>query len=87
MEIEKDVALQQAFGQRIRYLRKQRHMSQEQLSVHLGVTVVSVSHLERGVHPPAFNKLGRLAKAFGIEVWELFVALEDPIPPSERLKS
>ena len=87
MEIEKDMALQAAFGKRVRHLRKRCNMTQEQLSVHLDVTVVSISHLERGVHPPAFNKLGRLAKAFQIEVWELFVALEDPVPPGEKLKS
>lgn len=87
MEIEKDLALQEAFGKRIRQMRKQRGMTQEELSVHLDVTVVSISHLERGVHPPAFNKLGRLATAFGIEVWELFVALENPVPPRKRLES
>lgn len=86
MELEKDMALQKAFGKRIRHLRKQRKLTQEQLSVHLDVTVVSISHLERGVHPPAFNKLGKLAKALGVEVWELFVALEDAVPPGGNLK-
>ena len=81
MELERDMALQQAFGQRVRQLRKQRGMTQEQLSVHLDVTVVSISHLERGVHPPAFNKLGRLAKAFQVEVWELFADLPLPTKP------
>lgn len=78
MELEKDMVLQAAFGKRIRQLRKQRGMTQEELSVHLDVTVVSISHLERGVHPPAFNKLARLAKAFQVEVWELFTDL--PLP-------
>jgi len=78
MDNEMEQEFLKAFGKHIRDLRRQRKMSQEQLSVHIGITVVSVSHLERGVHAPTFNKLGPLANAFGIEVWELFQGLAKP---------
>ena len=73
MDTEKNTDFLKEFGKRVRELRLKRKMTQEELSVHLEVTVVSISHIERGVHPPAFNKLWMLASALDIEVWELFV--------------
>lgn len=75
MDKEDQGELQRAFGQRIRELRLQHKLTQEELSVRVGLTVVSISHLERGVHAPMFNRLPLFAEVFDMEIWELFAPL------------
>lgn len=60
------------FGQRLRALRQQRGLSQEQLAERLDVSPESISNLERGVHAPTFNRLEALARGLEVPVAELF---------------
>lgn len=54
-----------AFSDRLRSLRINRDLTQEQLAVRVGVSRVSIGYYERGRIPPA-NTLQRLADVLGV---------------------
>lgn len=60
------------FGQRLQILRSQAELTQEQLADKIGVTVESVSNMERGIHGPKFETLEKIAKVLKVNVKELF---------------
>lgn len=60
------------FGKRLRTLRKQQNLTQEQLAEAADISVDFVSLVERGKNAPSFETLSRLAKALDVEVKELF---------------
>ncbi|WP_346839831.1 helix-turn-helix transcriptional regulator [Microbulbifer sp. SAOS-129_SWC] len=64
--------LKQLFGARMAELRRARGMSQEDLADLLGVSVETVSHIERGIHGPRFDLLEGIARTLGVEPRELF---------------
>jgi len=47
-------------------------MTQEELADDIGVTVESISNIERGVFGPKFDNLEKIAAVLNIEVKELF---------------
>ena len=67
---EKEV--RREMGQRIRRLRTEARLSQQQLGDRLGVSRVSVSLYESGERAIHFSDLPRLARAFGVTVGFLF---------------
>lgn len=64
--------LKMAFGKRLRALRKQAGLSQEQLAEKIDMTIESVSNMERGIHGPKFETSEKIAKVLNIAVTELF---------------
>lgn len=62
-----------AFGRRIRELRRARGFSQARLAEAADVTPLTISNIERGVNPPSFTRLARLADALDVEIRELFL--------------
>jgi len=56
---------------RIRFLRKEKHWTQEQLGDKAGLTYKFVGQIERGEVSPTLDSLDKLAKAFGLTVGEL----------------
>lgn len=60
------------FGKRLRQLRRQKDLTQEQLAEVTGLSVDSISNIERGINAPSFQTLERLAKALSVSVAELF---------------
>ena len=60
------------FGRRLRYLRRQRDLTQEQLAEAAGISVDLVSNIERGANAPSFATLQLLAKVLKLPVAELF---------------
>ncbi|MGI8450135.1 MAG: helix-turn-helix domain-containing protein [Streptosporangiaceae bacterium] len=53
-------------GQRLRQLRRQRGLSQEELADQAGLSVTTVARLERRPNAPCRGRtLGRLARALG----------------------
>lgn len=60
------------FGKRLQTLRKQAGMTQEQLAIQTGVTVESISNIERGLFGPRFENLEKIADVLGVEVKDLF---------------
>jgi DNA-binding XRE family transcriptional regulator len=70
--------LQKVFGHRLVRLRKDRGITQEELSFRVGVSVMTVGRWERGEYGPEFDKLEALAKAIGIPIRSLFTFSDNP---------
>lgn len=64
--------LKEKFGKRIRQLRRQKDITQEDLAEAAQISVDFLSLLERGENAPSFKTLEKLAKALGVPVKELF---------------
>ena len=60
-------------GLRIRILRKERHMTQEELAHTCGCTSNHLSAIENGDHRPSFDILVNIAAALG-ETLDYFIA-------------
>lgn len=59
-------------GYKIKELRKQRGMTQEQLAEHIGISFQSVSKWENGIALPDIVHMPVLASLFGVTIDELF---------------
>lgn len=64
--------LKRNFGKRLRYLRRSRDMTQEQLAELVGRSVNFISLVENGDTAPSFETIERLTKALNIDVVDLF---------------
>ena len=64
--------LKQRFGKRLRQLRRERGLTQEQLAEASDLSVDFVSLLERGVNAPSFETLEVLATVLDVPVRDLF---------------
>ena len=60
------------FGQRIRALRKERGLSQEELAELSGLDRTYISGIERGLRNVALRNIEALAQALGVSMAELF---------------
>ena len=58
-------------GDRIRQLRRERLLTQEELSERSGVGVTSIIRVERGQVEPRFSTIRKLARALEVEPREL----------------
>lgn len=59
-------------GQKIKFFRSERKMTQEKLSGEIGVTQKYLGHVEQGVRTPSLSFLIKIARKLNIELWELF---------------
>lgn len=64
-------------GKRIIYLRKQKKMSQLDLSIESGINKNYISDLERGRRNPSLMILSRLSKALGCPMSVLLQGIAD----------
>lgn len=64
--------LRKQFGRRVQGLRIAAGVTQEQLADEVGVTIESISNIERGIHGPSFDNLEKLARALKVPVCRLF---------------
>lgn len=64
------------FGKRLKELRLQANLSQEELAEHVGVATKTVSYWENAHNPITFNKIPLIASALNIPVYKLFVFLD-----------
>jgi len=60
------------FGSRLRQLRIARNITQLQLAEACGVSVESISNIERGKHGPRLELISDLAFSLSVPVSELF---------------
>ena len=75
-----DLDLLHQLGKRIAYLRKKKGMSQLDLSLAADMSKSHLSDLECGRRNPSLTTMGKLARALGVTLEELFrgiVSLED----------
>jgi transcriptional regulator with XRE-family HTH domain len=64
--------LRKKFGARLRQIRAQRRMTQEQFAETLDISVDFLSLIERGRNAPSFETLDKIAKRLRMSVSELF---------------
>jgi Predicted transcriptional regulators len=69
------ISLSVRFGKRLRELRKERGLSQEDFAARCGLDRTYVSGMERGVRNPSLAVIDTLAVALGIRLEELFKGL------------
>jgi transcriptional regulator with XRE-family HTH domain len=60
------------FGERIRLLRGERGLSQEDLAERSGLHRTYISGIERGIRNPTLSIILQIASALGVPVTELF---------------
>ena len=60
----------------IKTLRKENHISQEQLSALTGISVRHISQIECAVSYPSSEKVEAIAKALGVPAYKLFIPEE-----------
>jgi transcriptional regulator with XRE-family HTH domain len=68
--------LRPAFGQRLRELRRQAGLSQEEVAHRARLHVTYLSDLERGKQTPTLDVVNRLATALKVTLAELFAPLD-----------
>lgn len=59
------VDIQKKFGERLRELRKQKNLSQEEIALKSGLHRTYVSDVERGSRNVSLRNIEKLAKALG----------------------
>lgn len=64
--------LRSKFGKRLREIRAQRRMTQEQFAEALDMSVDFLSLIERGRNAPSFETLDKIAKRLRMTVADLF---------------
>ena len=69
---------------RIQLLRKARGLSQEELSVHLGVSRQAVSKWESGQSLPDLERIVDLSAFFGVTTDYLLTGAAPPEPPAKE---
>lgn len=69
--------LRVVFGRRMRALRHARGFSQEELAHRAGMHATYLGGIERGERNPALLNIGRLARALGLPLAELFGPVRD----------
>ena len=65
-------SLEKLFGKKLREIRKERGLTQEQLAEKVNVSYQAISNIERGLTGPSFSTLADIAKALKVKPKELF---------------
>ena len=72
------VSLRQNFGERLRSIRQERPLTQEEFAELLGISVDLLSLIERGINAPSFEVLEQMAAGLGLPVRDLFDFRKEP---------
>lgn len=67
-----DKVFHKKFGQRVRYLRKERGITQEQLSFEIDADNSYIANIENAHRDIPLSRVQKIAKALGISLKELF---------------
>jgi transcriptional regulator with XRE-family HTH domain len=65
-------SLRKEFGYRLRTIRLQRKLSQENFAEFIGISVDFLSLIERGINAPSFETIEQMARKLRVPVMELF---------------
>jgi transcriptional regulator with XRE-family HTH domain len=76
--------LEQSIGKRIAYLRRRAGHTQQELAEATGVSVETVSRMERGATFPSVSRLCQVAEALGVAVQDFFM-FEEPATETDAL--
>ncbi len=64
--------IQRRFGDRVRELRRDKQLSQEELAFRAGIHRNYLGGIERGERNPSLKNISAIADALGIDISELF---------------
>ena len=65
-------SLRRDFGNRLKAIRLDRELTQEEFAELVGISVDFLSLIERGINAPSFEVLERMADRLDLQVRELF---------------
>jgi transcriptional regulator with XRE-family HTH domain len=65
-------SLRRQFGSRLKAIRLDRGLTQDELAELVGISVDFLSLIERGINSPGFEVLERMADRLDMQVRELF---------------
>ncbi len=68
--------LRALFGKRLRSVRRQKDLTQQQLAEAVGISVEFLSLMERGINSPSFETLEKLSEVLQVPVAAFFTPLE-----------
>lgn len=66
------VSLKHKFGKRVKELRKQAGLTQEQMAELIGIEPPNISKMENGMHFPQPEKIEKIANALNVNIFDLF---------------
>jgi transcriptional regulator with XRE-family HTH domain len=75
-------SLRRDFGNRLKAIRLDRELTQEQFAELVGISVDFLSLIERGINAPSFEVLERMAGRLDLQVRELFDFRRTARPPA-----
>jgi transcriptional regulator with XRE-family HTH domain len=81
---QRDKARTSAIGHRIRELRIDQDLTQEDLADRADVHRAVVGFIERGEREPGVSLVWRLAEGLGVSMAELMAGIEDSVPGPRR---
>jgi transcriptional regulator with XRE-family HTH domain len=78
--------MKKTFGEKLRQLREDAKMNQEELAERAGTSRVTVARLETGARYPGWDMVRQLCKAIGVRCTEFedCVGADQPEPPAKR---
>jgi len=65
--------LRKQFGSRLKGIRAERQLTQEQFAELLGMSVDFLSLIERGINAPSFETLEQISEKLSVPVHALFI--------------
>jgi transcriptional regulator with XRE-family HTH domain len=65
-------SLRRQFGQRLRAIRAERELTQEEFAELVGISVDFLSLIERGINAPSFEVLEKMGKSLRLPIAALF---------------
>ena len=75
------------FGKNLKFYRKAKHLSQEQLSEKVDISVKHLSSIERGLTFVSADLLSKLASSVEVPIFYLFVNTNDILYNETMLKT
>ena len=72
------------FGKRLKQLRIQANLSQEELAECVGVATKTVSYWENAHNPVSFSKIPIIANALNVPIYKLFLFLNVDEPQADK---
>lgn len=65
------MTIQKKFGKKLKEIRKSENLTQEKLAELASIDRSYISDVERGVKNISLEKIGKLAEALDMQIWEL----------------
>lgn len=64
--------LRRQFARRLKELRQQKGMTQEELAQATGLSISFIRSIEQGIYAPSFESIEKIANALSVKVIDLF---------------